>query len=420
MKILTISNLYPPNAVGGYEVLCFEVMQALARKGYEIAVLTSNYGNKHVDDIPNQRILRYLTLLAHEENIYLPLNISAARRSEINQKNLQYFEQALKDFYPDIIFIWNLHFFDVSLIESVEHTNIKRVYLLSDNWLINFYNSQFIAKYFSQIVHSPSNYLHTILRSIRNSFATIGRETKMIHGFAIFPSTYMQNLYTDAGFKFEEAKIIYHGVSSLKTATPRIDRENLIAANKLKLLFAGRVVDIKGVHTAIEALALINTALPRLEISLSIVGDTRDQQYLSRLKNLITQLHLEDQVCFSPPIPEQELFSLFQDYDIYLFPSLYEPFSLTLIHALQAGIPTIASTAGGNIEIILDQKTGLLFRQSDAKHLARQVIKLAHNPKLRASLGRQAQTYADQFTFERMIEQVEAHLKYLSESNKSL
>jgi len=417
MKILTISNLYPPNAVGGYEVLCFEVMQALAEKGYEITVLTSNYGGKQ-SGFPNQRVLRHLTLLANEENIYLPLNISTTQRSAINQKNLQCCEQALRDSCPDLIFIWNLHFFDVSLIEKIEQSDIKRVYLLSDNWLINFYNSRFIANYFSQVIHAPNYSLRSLLRTIRNSLTKFSSKAKVMHGFAIFPSVYMQKLYTDAGFKFAGTKIIYHGVTSLKTAAPRVERENLISAYKLKLLFAGRVVDIKGVHTAIEALALLVKALPKLEVSLSIVGDTRDQPYLTRLKNLIAQLHLENQVYFIPPIPEQGLFALFQDYDIYLFPSLYEPFSLTLIHALQAGIPTIASTAGGNIEIVLHQKTGLLFRQSDAKHLSQQVIKLVNNPNLRALLGRQAQTYADRFTFDQMIGQVDAHLKRLSEPSE--
>lgn len=417
MKILTISNLYPPNAVGGYEVLCFEVMQALAEKGREITVLTSNYGGKQAD-FSNQRVLRHLTLLANEENIYLPLNISAEQRNAINQKNLQSFEQTLRDFCPDLIFIWNLHFLDVSLIETIEQSDIKRVYLLSDNWLINFYNSRFMANYFSQVVHAPNYSLRSLLRSIRNSLTKFSGAAKVMNGFAIFPSVYMQKLYTDAGFKFAGTQIIYHGVTSLRTIAPRAERENLVSLDKLRLLFAGRVVDIKGVHTAIEALALIVKALPELEVSLSIVGDARDQLYLSRLKKMIAQLHLENQVYFIPPVPEQGLFALFQDYDIYLFPSLYEPFSLTLIHALQAGIPTVASAAGGNVEIVLPQKTGLLFRQSDAKDLSQQVIKLVNDPGLRVSLGRQAQTYANRFTFDQMIGQIDAHLERLSESSE--
>ncbi|HMU65104.1 MAG TPA: glycosyltransferase, partial [Nitrosomonas sp.] len=115
MKILTISNLYPPNIVGGYEVLCFEVMRGLAEKGHEINVLTSDYGGKQVI-YPNQQVQRLLTLLATEGNIYKPLNISAIERNNINQKNLQILSRTLDEINPDLIFIWNLHFFDVSLL----------------------------------------------------------------------------------------------------------------------------------------------------------------------------------------------------------------------------------------------------------------------------------------------------------------
>ena len=119
-----------------------------------------------------------------------------------------------------------------------------------------------------------------------------------------------------------------------------------------------------------------------------------------------------------PPVQETELFKLFQEYDIYLFPSLYEPFSLTLIHALQAGIPTVASDVGGNPEIVFHEQTGLLFRQADAKHLAAQVVKFVHNKNLRVTVSSRAQDHASQFTFNRMINQIESYLLYSSENNQ--
>ena len=65
MRILVLSNLYPPNVVGGYERLCFEVTAGLAAMGHEMVVLTSRYGGK-VADYPGQvvktRRLRSATL----------------------------------------------------------------------------------------------------------------------------------------------------------------------------------------------------------------------------------------------------------------------------------------------------------------------------------------------------------------------
>lgn len=417
MKILTISNLYPPNIVGGYEVLCFEVMRGLAEKGHEINVLTSHYGGKQAV-YPNQKVERSLTLLATEGNIYRPLNISATERNEINQKNLQIMSQALEEINPDLIFIWNLHFFDASLLNALSLVKKKQVYLLSDNWLINFYNSDFITDYFSREVYVRSGHWHACWHRFKSRFFNSQKKWSM-PGYAIFASRFMQRLYSRAGFEFANSRIIYHGITSaVDKSLPLADRTVFIADHELRLLFAGRVVDIKGVHTAIEAMPHIINALSNLKISLSIVGDIRDQQYVAKLRKIITDLGIEDSVHFVSPVQETELFKLFQEYDIYLFPSLYEPFSLTLIHALQAGIPTVASDVGGNPEIVFHEQTGLLFRQADAKHLAAQVVKFVHNKNLRVTVSARAQDHASQFTFNRMINQIETYLLYSSENNQ--
>lgn len=419
MKILTISNLYPPNTVGGYEVLCFEVMRGLAEEGHEINVLTSHYGGKQAQAVyPKQQVHRLLTLLATEGNIYKPLNISVAERNDINQKNLQILSRTLDEINPDLIFIWNLHFFDVSLLDALSSVKKKQVYLLSDNWLINFYNSDFVANYFSREVYARCDRWHARWHRFKSRFFN-GQKKRGMLGYAIFASQFMENLYSRAGFEFADSKIIYHGISSeVEESLPFAERETFIANHELRLLFAGRVVDIKGVHTAIEAIPHIINALPNLKISLSIVGDMRDQGYVTNLRKIIAELGIEERVCFIPPVLESELFGLFQNYDIYLFPSLYEPFSLTLIHALRAGIPTIASDVGGNPEIVFHEQTGLLFRQADAKHLAAQVVKFAHNKNLRVTVSSRARDHANQFTFNRMINQIQDYLLYSLENNQ--
>ncbi|MBC7962538.1 MAG: glycosyltransferase family 4 protein [Steroidobacteraceae bacterium] len=415
MKILAISNLYPPNAVGGYEILCFEVMQAMAVKGHEVTVLTSNYGGK-LADYPNHQVLRTLNLLATEDNIYEPFAASLAVRTEINRRNIATLNQTLADLNPDLVFIWNQNFYDASLLEALERSGRRLVYLLTDNWLIAFYNGNFIADYFSREVYATADRWRTLLRRIKRRLAGAAATVPTLRGSAIFASRFMQQLYREAGFSFSDSTIIHHGVSAPLTApVPLTDRSQLVKGQELRMLFAGRVVEIKGIHTAIEALPQIIQALPSMRVNLSIVGDDRDQSYLAQLKNRIEQLGITGIVNFAPPVPEADLFQLFQEHDIYLFPSLYEPFSLTLIHALQAGIPTVASDVGGNPEIVLHRQTGMLFRKADPAQLATQVINLAHNSALRTSIAAQAREHASDFTFARMIGQIEVHLSAVFE-----
>jgi glycosyltransferase involved in cell wall biosynthesis len=410
MKILAVSNLYPPNAVGGYEVLCFKVMQVLAAKGHEVTVLTSSYGFKKAD-YSNQQVLRSLTLLATAGNIYEPFVTSPAERAKINRGNITTLEQTLADQNPDLVFVWNLHFYDVSLLEALERSTRRLVYLLTDNWLIAFYNGNFIADYFSREVYASADRMRVLMRRIKRWMTRSTINVPALRGPAIFASRFMQQLYREAGFSFSDSFIIHHGVTAPMAApVPLANRSRLVNGQELRLLFAGRVVEIKGVHTAIEAMPQIIRALPGLRVVLSIVGDDRDQPYLSQLRIRIEQLDIGEAVTFLPPVPEADLLQLFQEHDIYIFPSLYEPFSLTLIHALQAGIPSVVSDVGGNPEIVRHGQTGMLFRKADPAQLATQVIKLTHDGALRSTIADHARDHAGDFTFARMIGQLEVYL----------
>jgi glycosyltransferase involved in cell wall biosynthesis len=126
---------------------------------------------------------------------------------------------------------------------------------------------------------------------------------------------------------------------------------------------------------------------------------------------MIQGLDLAGVVEFHPAVQESHLFGVFHAHDIFLFPSLYEPFSLTLIHALASGIPVVASDVGGNKEIVFPGRTGLLFSRGDALSLAKAVLDLAGKPTLRQALAVAARKASREFTFQTMVQQVEAYLE---------
>jgi glycosyltransferase involved in cell wall biosynthesis len=426
MKVLAVSNLYPPNVVGGYEVLCFDVMQALAQRGINVSVLCSDYGTAAAN-FPDHQVHRDLKLLATPGNIYAPFEADSAQRQKINQHNIDTFSDSVTTLQPDLLFVWNLHFFDVSLLKQIEEVNIPVVYLLTDNWFAAFHNPDFIAQYFSTQVYVSAPQAHAkikqLLHRCRGLFGTIRqrfRSERPLNGAAIFPSRFMREFYQHAGITFAHDTIIPHGIKKTAGASqkPTSRSGELCNQRELKLLFAGRIVEIKGVHTIIQALPDIIENLPEYAVTLSVVGDSQDQSYTARLHERIESLNLAGHVEFSPSVSESALVDLFNEHDIYLFPSLYEPFSLTLIHALRAGIPTVASRAGGTPEIVIHNQTGLLFDPADADDLAGHVVSLASDPHLRAQLSLKGSEYAQTFTFERMIEKIAEYLFDIEAENK--
>lgn len=400
MKILFISNLYPPNALGGYERLCHSVAEALAIRGHEVGVLTSTYGGLS-SEYPGQRIWRSLNLLACEGNIYQPFDASEEMRKEINGFNIQKLDSVMNEFEPEIIFAWNLYFFDKSLIEHIEgHHSAKSVYFLTDNWLISFFNGDFLGQFFSRVVFG----------AIQESEISQPAEPKQLRARAIFGSRFMERFYENAGIFFSDTRVIHNGVDLPAITEAMADRLHNIQYGRLKLLFAGRVVDVKGVETAIRALPQVIKELPNVEVILDIVGDCQDQSYKSKLEQIILENHLGNNVNFYDPVAPDKLFSLFQQYDIYLFPSLYEPFALTLIFALHAGIPTVASNVGGNPEIIFDDKTGVLYEKNDHGRMAEKIIELYQRPIKRMRISRHARREAYKYNFRDMVKSIDHYL----------
>ena len=160
-----------------------------------------------------------------------------------------------------------------------------------------------------------------------------------------------------------------------------------------------------------QALPLLDPAALGVDrIQLTLLGDAQDAGYMRQLEAAIAGSGRAADIALRPPVGEDALFDLFDSQDIYLFPSLYEPFSLTLIHALACGIPTIASRAGGNPEIVRDGESGLLFGKGDPADLARAIRALATDPPLRARLSQGGRAAASRFTFERMVDEMDAFL----------
>jgi glycosyltransferase involved in cell wall biosynthesis len=418
MRILFLSNLYPPNVVGGYERLCHEVATEFVARGHDITVLTSRHGGE-VAEYPGQRILRDWDLLTGSE-IYVPFPGTAEDRAAVNARNLATLHRVLDEVRPDIVFAWNLFFLDASILSALEAGPYRTIVMLTDNWLLVMRNPEFVAGFFRDVVQGSAGFVPPppppawramAGRARRALQRAIGRQPPR-RLEAIFGARFMRDFYAAGGSLFRSHRVIHNGVRQAPRSTAVPDRRALVQPGTLRLLFAGRLVDLKGADTAVAALPLLDA--PELgvqRVTLTILGDGQDAAYLARFQAAVAASGRSADIEMRAPVAEAELPALFDSHDIYLFPSLYEPFSLTLIHALACGIPTIASDVGGNPEIVRDGESGLLFRKGDAAGLAAAIGRLARDPALRASLAAQGQAAGRHFTFERMAGEMEAFLE---------
>ncbi|MBV9759854.1 MAG: glycosyltransferase family 4 protein [Acidobacteriaceae bacterium] len=165
----------------------------------------------------------------------------------------------------------------------------------------------------------------------------------------------------------------------------------------------------KGLQTLLRAFAQLSRL--REGVRLVFVGSGPEQP---GLETLAQELGVRRQCVFQPTV--SAVAPWLRSIDIFVLPSLSEALSNSLMEAMACGCACIASSAGGNPELVRDNETGLLFEPGNAPALAEKLSLLASNPLLRERLAR-ASLHAIQARFSleasaaRMREIYDSHLR---------
>jgi glycosyltransferase involved in cell wall biosynthesis len=167
------------------------------------------------------------------------------------------------------------------------------------------------------------------------------------------------------------------------------------------MVSVGRLDERKGIHVAIEALALLPA-----EATLDIVG-RGDDRYEASLRSLAEQRDVSDRVRFA--VAERgELAVLYAAADVVVFPTLWEePFGLVPIEAMACGTPVVATGTGGSSEFLLDGFNCSLVAPGEPEALAAAVRRLASDRALRATLREGGYRTADELTVDRLADVLE-------------
>ena len=175
-----------------------------------------------------------------------------------------------------------------------------------------------------------------------------------------------------------------------------------------RLLCVGRISPEKGIHVLLDAFELIIRESP--DATLTIVGpewvapreDITDlcldkdtiaglapfyrDSYLGQLKRKLSP-EAAKKVTFVGLVAHSDVPAFYQKADIYIGPSLYESFGASIIEAMTAGVPVVATRVGAVPELISEGKSGLVVDSNNPSAIADAVIKLLGNNELRNSIS---------------------------------
>lgn len=138
----------------------------------------------------------------------------------------------------------------------------------------------------------------------------------------------------------------------------------------LRMIGIGTIEYRKRWHLIIQALSMLRPELLQ-KVRFVHYGPIGEGTYFDLLKNLLKKISLPETVCFYGPTTQVR--EMLNEADLFILPSTNEPCSVALIEALALGMPVIATRSGGNIDIIKDGQTGLLF-DPDNPHALKKTI----------------------------------------------
>lgn len=404
MRILVISNLYPPQAIGGYEERCRQITDLLRSRGHDVRVLTSTHGvGREAREGHVHRRLRIHGFFGHPW-------LGIARLHGLERHNHAVLRDELAAFRPEVVHVWNLGGLSKTLMLTLQAARLPVVYDVSDHWIARSLRADVWLNWWNGVAGGPVARLARGLLRATGLAAWIRRGAPYAHWPELrfdriyFCSDALKQLTAAQGWPVGHAAVIFCGVETAKFARrPAGERCT-------RLLWVGRLNEDKDPLTAVRALGRLAAAGDRT-FTLDLYG-RGDAAYVDALRRAAAEAGVAERVSFRSA-DAAEMKRVYAGYDALLFTSVWaEPFALTPLEAMAARVPVIGTLAGGSAELIRDGENALAFPAGDAAALAAQVCRLAGDPALRRALADTAgREVAARFDLAVITDQIEAYLR---------
>ena len=191
--------------------------------------------------------------------------------------------------------------------------------------------------------------------------------------------------------KYCKFKTIYNGVDLLEYRPKEPDgsmrEKHDIDEKAFVITVTARIHPMKGQKYLIQACRTLKSCIKNFYVLLA--GEVIDYAYLKECEKLIEEFDIQDRVVFLGLI--DNVSQLLHETDIVVLPSISsEAFPRSVIEAMAAGKPVIATNVGGCREAFDDKISGFLVPAMDSAALADKVLLLAKNRNLRERIGSEA------------------------------
>jgi|SRR5215831_905748 len=203
---------------------------------------------------------------------------------------------------------------------------------------------------------------------------------------------------------FEAGKIvtIHNGIDVARFATASAEQVN----HRPRVGMVGHIAPIKGQEDFVRAAAIASQYRDDVEFVIAGEDKTDSRENRRALEKLISELMMEERVRLLGWT--DDIAPFLSTLDVYVSPARSEPFGLSIVEAMAAGVPVVATASEGAREIIDDNETGRLVPIGENELIAATILDLLEDQSERERLAQNARVAAgERFSLERMVTETE-------------
>ena len=389
MKVLFLSDDFPPKSFGGAGIITYLLAKGIVEAGHEVYVLTT------VQDKEAPRGWREISGV-RVFDLYNDYNGRfAAYVSLYNPSPLKALRALIEEVKPDVIHAHNIHNNISYHALKIARRYTDKVFLtthdaMAFNYgkLIDFYNKDDLS------VHTTFSYKVGFLANLKKARKRYNPVRNLMIRWYLntFPkkifaiSNRLRDALQENGIKNVETIHcgIYVDPHPLRKDQARPFAEQLDLIGRKVVFFGGRLSEPKGGRVMIDA--LIYLVEKGTQVALLIAGTPND--YAKYLLQYAERHGVREHIVFTGWLSQEDMKKAYAVCDVVVTPSIYfDAFNLFNIEAGAAGRPVVGTCFGGTPEIILDKKTGIIVNPNNIPMLAEAIRSIISDRAFAERLG---------------------------------
>ena len=356
LRILLVTNLYPPQELGGYGRCMSDFCWGLRQRGHYVSVLCSDapYLGPSGDGPNGENVRRTLRLKGSFQNGLTEMKDPSARANVDRWNQRQIAEERNGGW--DAILLGNLDCLGIELLGELLAFEVPIVHHVG--FIAPPYPAESVPK--SRLFRiSPAS------EAVRTSLNQAGFSVPS--GRVVYPGAREDLLGTSATGR------------SLPTPLSGTFHKLGSSVKPLKVCFAGLLMGSKGAHTVIQALVVLKER--GIHTFTTMAGAVFQPAYKKAIVEILKRNNMEDQLIFCGNLKRDQLARMYCLNHVGVFASTYpEAFGIVAAEIQASGLALVSSGVGGAAEVLEHEKTGLLFEPGNAIDLANQLMRLANQP----------------------------------------